>query len=124
MRPLDGLSDYLGALERRLRWLAFTRGAAVAAGAALALTVLAVLAINHYAFSSLSVVGARVLLFLGLASAVAAATSAASEPGPAGLQLLTVKLAAEATGAGSTATDTVAMPTTKLAAMRRSPTRI
>ncbi|HUP04998.1 MAG TPA: hypothetical protein VMU19_13475, partial [Bryobacteraceae bacterium] len=73
MKPLDALSEYLGALERRLRWLAFTRGAAVAAGAALALTVLAVLAINHYAFSSASVTGARVLLFLGLAFAVAAA---------------------------------------------------
>src|ERR1035438_5593464 len=73
MKPLDRLSDYLGALERRLRWLAFTRGAAVAAGAALALTVMAVLAINHYAFSSLSVIGARTLLFLGLAFAVAAA---------------------------------------------------
>src|ERR1039458_2683831 len=73
MKPLDRLSEYLGALERRLRWLAFTRGAAVAAGAALALTVLAVLVINHYAFSNLSVVGARVLLFLGLAFAVAAA---------------------------------------------------
>src|ERR1035438_2468527 len=73
MKPLDRLSDYLGALERRLRWLAFTRGAAVAAGAALALTVMAVLAINHYAFSSLSVIGARTLLFLGLAFAIAAA---------------------------------------------------
>src|ERR1035441_3064003 len=73
MKPLDGLSDYLGALERRLRWLAFSRGAAVAAGAALGLTVLAVLAINHYAFSSLSVVSARVLVFVGLAFAVAAA---------------------------------------------------
>src|ERR1035441_4271669 len=72
MKPLDRLSEYLDALERRLRWLAFTRGAAVAAGAALALTVLAVLVINHYAFSNLSVVGARVLLFLGLAFAVAA----------------------------------------------------
>src|ERR1039457_3412637 len=73
MKPLDRLSEYLDALERRLRWLAFTRGAAVAAGAALALTVLAVLVINHYAFSNLSVVGARVLLFLGMAFAVAAA---------------------------------------------------
>src|ERR1035437_4326296 len=72
MKPLDRLSEYLDALERRLRWLAFTRGAAVAAGAALALTVLAVLAINHYAFSSLSVMGARTLLFLGLAFAIAA----------------------------------------------------
>src|ERR1017187_10304221 len=73
MKPLDRLSDYLDALERRVRWLAFTRGAAVAAGAALALTALAVLVINHYGFSNLSGVGARVLLSLGLAFAVAAA---------------------------------------------------
>ena len=31
MKPLDRLSEYLGALERRMRWLALTRGAAVAA---------------------------------------------------------------------------------------------
>ncbi len=37
MKPLDRLSDYLGAIERRLRLLALTRGAAVTAGAALAL---------------------------------------------------------------------------------------
>ena len=43
MKPLDRLSEYLGALERRMRWLALTRGAAVTAGAALALTVVAVL---------------------------------------------------------------------------------
>src|ERR1035438_6508223 len=73
MKPLDRLSEYLGALERRLRWLTFTRGAAVAAGAALALTVLAVLVVNHYAFSRLSVAGARAVLFLGLAFALAAA---------------------------------------------------
>ena len=40
---MDRLSEYLGAIERRLRVLAFTRGAAVTACAALLLTVLAVL---------------------------------------------------------------------------------
>ena len=35
MKPLDRLSEYLGAVERRLRLLALTRGAAVTAAAAL-----------------------------------------------------------------------------------------
>src|SRR6266481_3349849 len=73
MRPLDRLSEYLGAVERRLRLLALTRGIAVTAGLALALTILAVLIANQFAFSNTSVVGARVFLFLGLAFAIAAA---------------------------------------------------
>jgi hypothetical protein len=73
MKPLDRLSDYLGAMERRLRILAWTRGAAVTALAALALTVLAVLVANRFAFSDGSVLGARLCLFLGLALAIAAA---------------------------------------------------
>ena len=73
MKPLDRLSDYLGAIERRLRLLVLSRGAAVIAGAALALTVVAVLLANHYAFSKPSVLTARMLLFLGLAAAIAAA---------------------------------------------------
>ena len=73
MKPLDRLSDYLGAIERRLRWLVVSRGAAVIAGAALVLTVAAVLLANHFAFSQPSVLAARVLLFLGLALAIAAA---------------------------------------------------
>ena len=73
MKPLDRLSEYLGAIERRLRLLALTRGIAVTAGMALALTVVAVLVINQFAFSNRSVIGARVFLFLGLAFAIAAA---------------------------------------------------
>src|SRR5215510_10172117 len=73
MRPLDRLSEYLGAVERRLRLLALTRGIAVTAGLALAFTVLAVLVINQFAFSNPSVISARVFLFLGIAFAVAAA---------------------------------------------------
>src|SRR3954469_10587472 len=73
MKPLDRLSEYLGAVERRLRLLALTRGIAVTAGMALGLTVLAVLVINQFAFSNPSVIGARVLLFLGIALAIAAA---------------------------------------------------
>jgi hypothetical protein len=73
MKPLDRLSEYLGAIERRLRLVALTRGAAVTAVAALALTVVAVVVANRFAFSNGSVVGARVFLFLGLAYALAAA---------------------------------------------------
>src|SRR4051794_8582643 len=73
MKPLDRLSEYLGAIERRLRLIALTRGIAVTAGMALALTVVAVLVINQFAFSHGSVIGARVFLFLGLAFAIAAA---------------------------------------------------
>jgi hypothetical protein len=73
MKPFDRLSDYLSALERRLRWVAITRGAAVTAAAALALTVIAVVVANRFAFSNPSIAGARIFLFLGLAFAIAAA---------------------------------------------------
>src|ERR1700736_160455 len=73
MKPLDRLSEYLGAIERRMRLLAVTRGAAVTAAMALTLTVVAVLIANQFAFSNGSVIGARVFLFLGLAFALAAA---------------------------------------------------
>src|SRR5271157_5582541 len=73
MKPLDGLSEYLGAIERRLRLIAVTRGAAVTTASALVLTVVAVLVANKFAFSNPSVVGARLFLFLGLAFAIAAA---------------------------------------------------
>ena len=73
MNPLDRLSEYLGIIERRLRWLTLSRGAAATAAAALGLTVVAVLAANYFAFSNPSVMGARVFLFLGLAFALAAA---------------------------------------------------
>jgi len=63
----------MGAIERRLRLVALTRGAAVTALAALALTVVAVIVANKFAFSNGSVVGARVFLFLGLAAAIAVA---------------------------------------------------
>ena len=64
MKPLDRLSEYLGVIERRMRLLALTRGAAVTAALALALTVVAVLVANQFAFSNRSVIGARVFLFL------------------------------------------------------------
>src|SRR5690242_1648979 len=73
MKPLDRLSEYLGAIERRLRLVALTRGAAVTAVAALTLTIVAVIVANKFAFSNGSVIGARLFLFLGLAFALAAA---------------------------------------------------
>ncbi|MGO9013116.1 MAG: hypothetical protein ACLQPN_23710 [Bryobacteraceae bacterium] len=73
MNPLDLLSRYLSAMERRLRLLAFSRGSAVTAVAALVLTVAAVLAANAFAFSNGAVVAARLALFLGLACTIAAA---------------------------------------------------
>src|ERR1035441_7792522 len=50
MKPLDRLSEYLGAIERRLRLIAVTRGIAVTVGCALGLTIVAVLVINQFAF--------------------------------------------------------------------------
>jgi hypothetical protein len=73
MRPLDRLSDYLVAVERRLRVMAVTRGIAATAVAALVFTVAAVLLANSFAFSKPSVTGARFLLFLGVAFAIGAA---------------------------------------------------
>src|ERR1039458_2439260 len=78
MKPLDRLSEYLGAIERRLRLIALTRGIAVTVGCALGLTIVAVLVINQFAFSNGSVIGARVFLFLGLAFAIAARGGAIS----------------------------------------------
>jgi len=72
MNPLTGLSEYLGRIERRLRVLAFTKGAAIIAAAALVFTVLAVLLANAFAFSDPSVTTARVLLFVALALALGA----------------------------------------------------
>src|ERR1043166_9074996 len=72
MNPLDRLAEYLGRVERRLRMLALTRGAAITAAAALLFTILAVLLANYFAFSDPSVLWARVLLFLALALALGA----------------------------------------------------
>src|SRR5437867_5140420 len=68
---LNRLSDYLARVERRLRVLTFTQGAAITLGAALCFTVLAVLLANQFAFSDPSVLAVRVLLFLALAAALA-----------------------------------------------------
>jgi hypothetical protein len=73
MKPLDRLSDYLVAVERRLRLMAVTRGVAATAAAALIFTLVAVLLANFFAFSKPSVTSARFLLFFGVAFALAAA---------------------------------------------------
>ena len=67
MNPLTVLTEYLRRVERRLRFTAFTKGAAITAAAALLCTVLAVLLANAFAFSDPSVTTARVLLFVALA---------------------------------------------------------
>ena len=70
MNPLDRLSEYLRAVEKRLRVLAWTRGAAIAAGAALVSTIVLVLIANSFAFSSSSMLASRTVLFLALALAL------------------------------------------------------
>src|SRR6266540_2874082 len=70
MNPLDRLSEYLRSIEKRLRVLAWTRGAAIAAGAALVATVILVMIANAYAFSSGSLLASRTALFLALALAL------------------------------------------------------
>src|SRR5580700_5447854 len=72
MNPLDRLSEYLRAVEKRLRVLAWTRGAAIAAGVALIATVVLVVIANSFAFSSSSMLASRTVLFLALALAVGA----------------------------------------------------
>lgn len=70
MNPFDELNSYLRRLERRLRWLTVSRGAAVLASLALAVTVGLVLITNAFAFSPASLLVARVVLFLSLALAI------------------------------------------------------
>src|SRR5579864_7432522 len=70
MNSLNGLTEYLQRIERRLRMLALSRGVAMAALAALAFTVAGALAANYFGFSSGSVFGARLVLFLALAGAL------------------------------------------------------
>src|SRR5438094_3404576 len=72
MNPLNGLAAYLQHIERRLRMLAVPPGVALAAGAALAFTVLGAALANAFAFSAGSVFSARLVLFLALAGAIGA----------------------------------------------------
>lgn len=66
------LGSYLADVEKRLRLVVCTRGFAVVAGIALAATIGLVLAADRVAFSSSSVLAARVGLVLAIAAAIAA----------------------------------------------------
>ena len=70
MNTRDQLNQYLQGLEKRMRWLAVSKGAAVAAGVALGATLALVLITNALAFSATSMTVARVVLFVALAAAV------------------------------------------------------
>ena len=70
MNPFDQLNSYMRRLERRLRWMTVSRGAAVLALLALAATLGLVLITNAFAFSPTSLLWARVVLFLALALAL------------------------------------------------------
>jgi hypothetical protein len=72
MNPLEGLAHYLDRLERRLRYFAWTRGAAAVIGAALFLTVAIVASLIMLAFSPSSLIVGRFVLFLGVGGAIAA----------------------------------------------------
>src|ERR1700746_2997210 len=71
MNALDQLNTYLRRLESRLRLLTLSKGASVATVSALVVTVFLVWIINRYAFSPASLITARVLLFLSIATAIA-----------------------------------------------------
>ncbi|MCU1338527.1 MAG: hypothetical protein JWO19_4108 [Bryobacterales bacterium] len=70
MNTREQLNHYLRGLESRLRLQAVTKGAAVTLGVALGATVALVLITNAFAFSSTSLVIARITLFLALAFAL------------------------------------------------------
>ncbi len=66
MSTREQLNFYIGQLERRLRLSLVLRGAAILAGAALLTTVVLVLIINSFAFSSVSITSARAFLFFAI----------------------------------------------------------
>src|SRR5689334_998867 len=71
MNALDQLNSYLERIEKRLRFSAFSRGTAITTVSALAATILLVLIMDRFAFSSTSLVIARILLFISVATAIA-----------------------------------------------------
>ena len=66
MSTREQLNSYIGQLERRLRLSLLLRGAAILVGATLLTTVVLVLIINSFAFSSRSVISARAFLFFAI----------------------------------------------------------
>src|SRR6202167_3768886 len=71
MNAIDQLNSYLQRLEKRLRFLAVSKGTSLVTVSALVITVLLVWIINRYAFSPASLLWARILLFLSVATAIA-----------------------------------------------------
>jgi hypothetical protein len=71
MSPLDQLNTYLQRLESRLRLSALSKGTSLVTVSALVITVVLVWIINRYAFSSTSLLIARILLFISVATAIA-----------------------------------------------------
>jgi hypothetical protein len=71
MSPLDQLNTYLQRLESRLRLSALSKGTSLVTVSALVVTVVLVWIINRYAFSSSSLLIARILLFISVATAIA-----------------------------------------------------
>src|SRR6204780_2046804 len=71
MNAIDQLNGYLQRLEKRLRFLAVSKGTSLVTVSALVITVLLVWIINRYAFSPASLLWARILLFLSVATAIA-----------------------------------------------------
>jgi len=71
MSRRDELNSYIARLQQRLRLGAWLRGAAIFTGTALVVTVALVLLLNHFAFPSHGVAGARLALFAAVAAAVA-----------------------------------------------------
>src|SRR4051812_44899040 len=71
MSKQSELNSYIVQLQQRLRLGAWVRGAAVFTGSAFALTVGLVLLLNRFGFPSTAVTGARVALFIALATAAA-----------------------------------------------------
>src|SRR5258708_35213687 len=70
MNTRDQLNGYLQGLEKRLRWMALSKGFAIASGVALGATIALVLITNALAFSSNSMTMARLVLFLALTAAI------------------------------------------------------
>ena len=70
MSSRSQLDAYILQLEARLRLGALLRGGAILTSAALAVTVVLVLITNHFAFSSGSLTGARIILLIAVAFAV------------------------------------------------------
>ncbi|MGD1097884.1 MAG: hypothetical protein ABSB35_38585, partial [Bryobacteraceae bacterium] len=70
MNTREQLNQYLRGLETRLRWMTVSKGVAAALGVALGATVALVMVTNALAFSSTSLIVARVVLFIALAVAL------------------------------------------------------